>query len=67
MNNGAGAIIVASEAAVNQHNLTPLVRVVGWSCAGVEPSLMGLGPVPAVKNLLAVTGERLEDMDMVEV
>jgi acetyl-CoA acyltransferase 2 len=50
---GAGAILVASEEAVIQHNLTPLARIVGYGVAGCEPTRMGIGPVPAIKKALA--------------
>lgn len=64
---GAAALILASEAAVKKHGLTPLARVVDWSIAGVDPTLMGLGPVPAIQKLLARTGKTLADIDAVEV
>lgn len=67
VNDGAGTLILASEEAVREYNLTPLVRLSGWSHAGVEPKIMGLGPVPAIRQLLDVTGWKLADMDMVEV
>ncbi|XP_075981240.1 3-ketoacyl-CoA thiolase, mitochondrial-like [Anticarsia gemmatalis] len=67
INDGAGAIILASEEAVEQHHLTPLARVLGWAHAGVEPRVMGLGPVPAVQKLMQATGLRLDDVDMVEI
>eukprot|EP01098_Paradermamoeba_levis_P010190 TRINITY_DN4281_c0_g1_i1.p1 TRINITY_DN4281_c0_g1~~TRINITY_DN4281_c0_g1_i1.p1 ORF type:complete len:395 (-),score=144.27 TRINITY_DN4281_c0_g1_i1:107-1291(-) len=64
---GAAALIVATEQAVKQHKLTPLARVVGWSVAGVDPSIMGIGPVPAIKNLLAKQGLSLNQIDLFEV
>lgn len=64
---GAGAVIIASEAAVKSHNLTPLARLVGYSVVGVDPSIMGIGPSPAIKNLLKVAGLSLNDIDLVEV
>ncbi|CAB3244303.1 unnamed protein product [Arctia plantaginis] len=67
VNDGAGALVVASEEAVKQHGLTPLARLVGWSFVGVDPSIMGIGPVPAINNLLSATGLKLEDVDLVEI
>ncbi|PZC74105.1 hypothetical protein B5X24_HaOG208356 [Helicoverpa armigera] len=67
VNDGAGALILASEEAAVQHNLRPLVRLAGWSHAGVEPRIMGLGPVPAVRKLLDATGLTLHDIDMIEI
>lgn len=64
---GAGAILLASEEAVKQHNLTPLARLVGYSSVGVEPSIMGIGPVPAIQNVLKVTGKSLDDIDLFEI
>lgn len=64
---GAGAIVLASEEAVKQHNLTPLARLVGYSSVGVEPSIMGIGPVPAIQNVLKVTGKTLNDIDLFEI
>lgn len=64
---GAGAIILASEDAVKSEGLTPLARLVGYSVVGVEPSIMGIGPAPAIKNLLKTTGKTLNDIEIVEV
>ncbi|CAH1785471.1 unnamed protein product [Owenia fusiformis] len=64
---GAGAVIVASEDAVKQHNLTPLVRIVGYHISGCDPSIMGIGPVPAITNLLQKTGKTLAEIDLVEI
>jgi len=64
---GAGAVVIASEAAVAQHGLKPLARIVGYGLAGCEPSIMGIGPVPAVRSLLGKTGVKLEDIDEVEI
>ncbi|KAI5752436.1 hypothetical protein M8J77_017018 [Diaphorina citri] len=64
---GAGAVIIASEAAVKSHNLTPLARLVGYSVVGVDPSIMGIGPSPAIKNLLKIAGLSLNDIDLVEI
>lgn len=64
---GAGAVIIASEAAVREYNLTPLARLVGYGIAGVEPTIMGIGPVPAIHNVLRATGISLNDVDIVEI
>ncbi|SQC93599.1 Beta-ketoadipyl-CoA thiolase [Cedecea neteri] len=52
VNDGAAALIIASEAAALQHGLVPKARIVAMATAGVEPRLMGLGPVPAVRKVL---------------
>ncbi|XP_060533147.1 3-ketoacyl-CoA thiolase, mitochondrial [Cylas formicarius] len=64
---GAGAVIVATEEAVTAHNLKPLARIVGYSIVGVEPSIMGIGPAPAIKALLNASGKTLNDIDLVEI
>jgi len=58
---GAGTIILASEAAVKEHGLTPLCELVGWASVGVDPTKMGIGPVPATKAALAKAGLSLGD------
>ncbi|CAH2041995.1 unnamed protein product, partial [Iphiclides podalirius] len=67
VNDGAGALILASEEAVKEHQLAPLARLVGWSYVGVDPSIMGIGPVPAIENLLKATNMTLNDIDLVEI
>ncbi len=67
INDGAAAMLVASDQAVANHDLTPRARIVGMSVAGVEPRIMGYGPVPAVKKLLARTGMTLAQMDVIEL
>jgi acetyl-CoA acetyltransferase family protein len=67
LSDGASAVIVASSEAAAQHGLTPRARIVGYSVAGVEPSLFGLGPVPAISKLLHSTGYRIGDIDVVEI
>ena len=67
VNDGAVALIVASEEAVKRHGLTPRARITGYATAGVEPRVMGVGPVPAVRKLLAKTGQRIWDFDTVEL
>ncbi|KAG8329978.1 3-ketoacyl-CoA thiolase, mitochondrial [Homalodisca vitripennis] len=64
---GAGAVVLASEEACKQHGLTPLARLVGYSVVGVEPSIMGIGPAPAIQNLLKAAGKSLNDIDLVEI
>ncbi|KAI5636497.1 acetyl-CoA acetyltransferase [Phthorimaea operculella] len=67
VNDGAGALVLASEEAVKQQGLKPLARLLGWSFTGVDPSIMGIGPVPAIQNLLKVTGLKLDDIDLIEI
>jgi acetyl-CoA acyltransferase 2 len=64
---GAGAVVVASEEAVQKYNLTPLARIVGWNVVGCEPKIMGIGPVEAIRGLLKKTGVPLEKIDTIEV
>lgn len=64
---GAGAVVLASEEAATKNNLKPLARILGYSVVGVEPSIMGIGPAPAIKNLLKVTGKSLNDIDLIEI
>ncbi|EHG6159984.1 3-oxoadipyl-CoA thiolase [Escherichia fergusonii] len=67
VNDGACAILLASEQAMRQHDLQPLVRVVGIATAGVAPRIMGFGPAPAVRKVLAQTGLTLDQMDVIEL
>jgi 3-oxoadipyl-CoA thiolase len=67
VNDGACALLLASGAAAQRHGLTPLARVVGMATAGVPPRIMGFGPAPAVKKVLAHTGLTLADMDVIEL
>jgi 3-oxoadipyl-CoA thiolase len=67
VNDGACALILASESAANRHGLTPLARVVGTATAGCEPRIMGMGPVPATRKLLGKTGVRIDALDIVEL
>jgi acetyl-CoA C-acetyltransferase len=64
---GGAALVLASAARAASLNRPPLARIVGWASAGVDPTIMGIGPVPAVRTLLARTGLRLEDFDLVEL
>ncbi|MDA5094974.1 3-oxoadipyl-CoA thiolase [Aliiroseovarius sp. KMU-50] len=67
VNDGAAAMIVASDAAVEKNNLTPMARVVAMQAAGVEPRIMGIGPVPATRKVLAKAGLTIEQMDVIEL
>ena len=67
VNDGAAAVLLASEAGARNAGLTPVARVLGVACAGVLPRVMGMGPVPAVHKLLAQTGLRITDFDLVEL
>jgi 3-oxoadipyl-CoA thiolase len=67
INDGAAAVIVASESALKVHGLRPLARVVGTAAAGVAPRIMGIGPVPATERLLARTGVRFADIGLIEL
>jgi acetyl-CoA acyltransferase 2 len=64
---GGAALVLASDAAVRDRQLTPMGRLVAWSTVGVEPSLMGMGPAPAIRALLAKTGLALTDIDLFEI
>jgi len=67
INDGACALLIASEAAAKTHGLTPKARVLGMASAGVAPRIMGFGPAPAVRKVLALTGLRLDQMDVIEL
>ena len=67
VNDGAAALIIASEAAARAHGLTPKARVVGMAAAGVAPRIMGVGPTPAARKALARAGLRLDQMDVIEL
>jgi acetyl-CoA C-acetyltransferase len=64
---GAAAMLVVSGEAARRHGIEPAARIVGWRVDGVDPAIMGIGPVPAVRNLLAATDRRLADVDLVEL
>ena len=66
LNDGAAALVLASGDAVRASNLTPMARLVAYAHAGVEPELMGLGPIPATRLALKRAGLRIEDMDVIE-
>jgi len=67
LNDGAAALLVASEEAVNKHGMKPLARIVGSAVAGVEPRIMGIGPVYASQKVLERTGLTLDQMDVLEL
>lgn len=64
---GAAALVIAGESYVKAHDSKPLGRIVSWAYAGVEPEIMGIGPVPASLQALEKAGLKVEDMDLVEV
>jgi acetyl-CoA acyltransferase 2 len=64
---GAGALVLASAQYAQEHGLRPLGRLVAWAAAGVDPSTMGIGPVPAARRALERAGLVLDDMDLVEI
>lgn len=64
---GAASVIIASEEAVQKHGLTPLARIVGYGLAGCEPTIMGIGPVPAIRAMCEKTGVSLGEVDQVEI
>jgi len=67
VNDGAAALLVASEAAARTHGLTPRARIVAMATAGVAPRIMGIGPLPATQKLLAKTGLTIGDIDVIEL
>jgi len=67
VNDGACALLLADEATANRYQLTPRARVLGMAVAGVAPRVMGIGPAPAARKVLALTGLGLEDLDVIEL
>ena len=67
VNDGAAAMIVASEAAVKKHGLKPVARIIGMASAGVPPRVMGIGPVPATRKLMERYGLKIGDFDVIEL
>jgi 3-oxoadipyl-CoA thiolase len=67
VNDGACALLLASEAAAARHGLTPRARVLGMATAGVAPRIMGMGPAPATRRVLALTGLKLDQIDVIEL
>ena len=66
INDGAAAILVASGEAVNKYGLRPMAKLIGWGQGGVDPKIMGLGPVPASRSALEKAGLTIDDIDLVE-
>ncbi len=67
INDGASSVVVAGEKFVKENNLQPIARIVSWGVAGVDPTIMGIGPVPAIHQALQRANLTIEDMDLVEV
>ncbi len=67
ISDGAAALVVMSSSRANELGIKPIARLASYGYAGVEPELMGYGPVPATQNLLARTGMKLEDIDLIEI
>jgi acetyl-CoA acetyltransferase family protein len=67
INDGACALLIASEKAAAQHGLTPRARIVAWAAAGVEPRVMGIGPVPASRKVLEIAGLDIDRMEVIEL
>jgi len=67
VNDGSCALLLADDAAATRYGLTPRARIVGMAVAGVEPRIMGIGPAPATQKVLALTGLKLEQMDVIEL
>jgi len=67
INDGACALLLASGEAAKEHGLEPIARVVAWAAAGVEPRIMGVGPVPATRRVLDIAGLEISQMDVIEL
>ena len=67
VNDGAAAMLIASEAAVKKHGLTPYARITGMASAGVPPRVMGIGPVPSTRKLMERYGLKIGDFDVIEL
>ena len=67
MNDGAAAVVLMKKSEAGNRGLTPLAQIVSWAQADVEPSIMGIGPVPAIKQAVAKAGWSLEDVDVFEI
>ena len=66
INDGAAAVVVMTAAEAAKRGLTPLARIVSWATAGVDPSIMGTGPIPASRKALAKAGWKIDDLDLIE-
>jgi 3-oxoadipyl-CoA thiolase len=67
INDGAAAMLLASEEAVNKYDLQPMAKIISMAVAGVDPSIMGIGPVPATKKALQRAGLKVDDLDVIEL
>jgi acetyl-CoA acetyltransferase family protein len=67
VNDGACAVVIASEVAARKHGLTPRARIVATAVAGVAPRIMGIGPAPATRKVLALAGLAVRDLDVIEL
>jgi acetyl-CoA acetyltransferase family protein len=67
MNDGAAALLLATEAGLSRHGLTPMARILSTAAAGVHPDVMGIGPVPASERALERAGLTVDDLDLVEI
>jgi len=67
INDGAVAVVVASEKAVDEQGLEPIGRILSWAVAGVDPNIMGIGPVPASRLAVKRAGRSLDDIDLIEI
>ncbi|HSD70535.1 MAG TPA: 3-oxoadipyl-CoA thiolase, partial [Woeseiaceae bacterium] len=67
INDGACALLIASYDGIRRHALQPIARIVAWASAGVEPRVMGIGPVPATRKVLVLAGLTIEQMDVIEL
>ena len=66
LNDGSAAVILMKESKANDLNVTPLARIISWATVGVDPSVMGIGPVRPVKKALELASWRLDDLDLIE-
>jgi acetyl-CoA C-acetyltransferase len=66
INDGAGALLIANEESLKRHLLNPLVRIVSYAHSGVDPQIMGIGPVGAVQKALKIAGWKISDLDLIE-
>ena len=66
INDGAAAVILMSQSEANKRNLDPLAKIISWATCGVDPALMGTGPIPASKKALEKAGWKISDLDLIE-
>ncbi|KAF5308132.1 hypothetical protein FQR65_LT06311 [Abscondita terminalis] len=64
---GAGTVIIASETAANEYKLKPIAKILGYATVGVDPTIMGIGPVSAIRNVLKMCKLSLENIDLIEI